>query len=130
MTLCISVGDGIQIVVTIITAIGLFLTFDANKNQLRIYNHQLKLNFFTDYTKRYQEIILNFPESINEDNFSFELLDKPVRDKTFRYMRAYFDLCSEEYHLNQKEHIDSDVWEVWEWGIKYAISKSAIKIAW
>lgn len=60
------------------------------------FKKQLQLNFFADYTKRYQEIILNFPENINEKNFQIDNLDAEIKNKTLRYMRAYFDLCSEE----------------------------------
>lgn len=81
------------------TAIGLIYT-------IRSFNKQQKLIVFMDYTKRYQEICLNFPENINEVDFSFDKLDKGTREKTLRYMRAYFDLCSEEYHLYLQKHID------------------------
>lgn len=134
---CISTSDWIQIGIGIITAIGIIIAItsniiaiNSNKNQLVIFNKQLKLNFFADYTKRYQEIILNFPENINTDNFSFDSIDKETRNKTLRYMRAYFDLCSEEFHLNENSYIDADVWEVWEGGIKYALTKKAFRDAW
>ena len=91
---------------------------------------QMQLNFFSDYTKRYQEIILNFPESINQKDFDFNILPKEERDKTLRYMRAYFDLCSEEYFLHKKKHIDEEMWGQWESGIKFAFSKTAFKKAW
>ena len=38
--------------------------------QSRSTRKQVKLQNFIEYTKRYQEIILNFPENINEKNFS------------------------------------------------------------
>lgn len=91
---------------------------------------QLSLSLFSEYTKRYQEIILNFPESVNQEDFDFNLLGKDERDKTLRYMRAYFDLCSEEYFLWKKGHIDDDTWREWESGIRYAYTKTAFKQAW
>lgn len=107
----------------LITAVALWFTVSSFKKQLQ-------LNFFADYTKRYQEIILNFPESINEENCKIESLDKEIKDKTLRYMRAYFDLCSEEYYLWKKGNIDNDTWKEWESGIKFAFSKPAFKQAW
>ena len=94
------------------------------------FTKQLKLNFFADYTKRYQEIILNFPENINEKKFDFEKLTPETKAKTLRYMRAYFDLCSEEYFLWKNGHIDNKVWEEWKSGIEYAMSKTAFQKAW
>ena len=107
----------------LITAVALWFTVTSFKKQLQ-------LNFFTDYTKRYQEITLNFPENINEESFKLEDLEKSVRDKTLRYMRAYFDLCSEEYYLWKKKNIDEDTWKEWETGIKFAFSKPAFRQAW
>ena len=45
-------------------------------------------------------------------------------------MRVYFDLCSEEFHLNKKGYIDEDVWKMWESGIQYALSKRAFQDSW
>lgn len=94
------------------------------------FKKQLQLQFFADYTKRYQEIILNFPENINESTFDLNSLDKCERDKTLRYMRAYFDLCAEEYFLWRKNNIDKETWSEWETGIKFALSKTSFKQAW
>src|ERR1035437_5873220 len=85
----ISWGDGAQIVIALLTIVIIFIAY----KQLKSLNSQLKLNFFTDYTKRYQEIILHFPENINRADFSFALLEKKEQDSTMRYMRVYFDLC-------------------------------------
>ena len=78
--------------------------------------------------------MLNFPESINQDNFDFDNLDKndetTIKDKTLRYMRAYFDLCSEEYFLHGQGKIGDNTWNEWQSGIKYAFSKTAFKKGW
>ncbi len=116
-------GTIISIITMLITAVALWFTISSFKKQLQ-------LNFFADYTKRYQEITLNFPENINEDNFKLENLEKSVKDKTLRYMRAYFDLCSEEYYLWKKKNIDDDTWKEWETGIRFAFSKPAFRQAW
>lgn len=105
MLICISTGDFIQILIVALMIGGLYLALRSNNQQLSTFNEQLKLNFFSDYTKRYQEIILHFPEDINEKDFDYKLSLKE-KDKTMRYMRAYFDLCSEEFYLNKKFKIE------------------------
>ena len=55
------IGDWIQSIGILIAIIALIITFVNNRDQSRILNNQLKLNFFADYTKRYQEIVLNLP---------------------------------------------------------------------
>jgi len=116
-------SDIIQLGMMLVTAVALFVTISN-------FRKQLQLNFFADYTRRYQEIILNFPESINKDSFDIDSLPSDVRDKTLRYMRAYFDLCSEEYYLKRKNNIDNDTWDEWKTGMQFAFSKSAFIQAW
>jgi len=113
-----------------ITIIGLFITTIALFISIRQFKKQLQLTFFADYTKRYQEILLNFPETINRKDFDFDKLDAEKKEKTLRYMRAYFDLCSEEYFLYKKGSIDKSTWKEWESGIKYTFSKTAFKNGW
>ena len=116
-------SDIIQLGIMLSTAGALLFT-------VRNFQKQLQLNFFAEYTKRYQEIILNFPESINESDFNFDKLNDEERSKTLRYMRVYFDLCSEEYFLWKSKHIDDKTWKEWESGIKYAFSKTAFREGW
>ncbi|RUO63949.1 hypothetical protein SAMN06297229_1885 [Pseudidiomarina planktonica] len=94
------------------------------------FKKQLKLNFFADYTKRYQEISLNFPVTVYENEFSYDNLSPEIREHTLRYMRAYFDLCSEEYFLNENKNLDKKTWKEWESGMKASFSKPAFRKAW
>lgn len=105
--------------------------YNQMERQLQNQNNQLKQNFFAEYTKRYQEIILHFPENINESSFLYEnLKGKRIQNQTMRYMRVYFDLCSEEFFLYKHGHLDPEVWKEWEAGMKFAFKKPAFKIAW
>lgn len=45
-------------------------------------------------------------------------------------MRVYFDLCSEEYFLHIKGHLDNEAWNEWEKGMEDAFKKRAFKEAW
>ena len=125
-----SFNECIQLLIAIGTIIGAFTAIYMSIQTSKNLSKQLKLNFFADYTKRYQEITLNFPESINDEDFDFNTLDDEIRDKTLRYMRAYFDLSSEEFFLWQEGNIDKKVWEEWKSGIEYAMSKTAFKKGW
>lgn len=99
--------------------------------QSRSTRKQVKLQNFIEYTKRYQEIVLNFPESINQDDFQLESIKlEETKNKTMRYMRAYIDLCFEEYMLHEKGFIDDDLWSIWKGGMETAFSKPAFQQAW
>ena len=113
-----------------ITSRSLKETIDQYKISIDQYKEQLQLTVFTDYTKRYQDIVINFPECINEEDFDFNKLDKDVKEKTLRYMRAYFDLCSEECFLYGQGKIGENTWKEWKSGIKYAFTKTAFKAGW
>ncbi len=124
------ISDWIQSIGLFLALIGLIITILNNRKQLLILNEQLKLNFFSDYTKRYQEIVLNFPENINQKDFDFSKLSEETRNKTLRYMRTYFDLCSEELDLFQAGYIHERIWRNWKEGIEFAFSKKAFIDAW
>ena len=114
-----------------LTFAGILLALAAIIYQNIANGKQLRLQNFSDYTKRYQEIILHFPESINEATFALEKLpDADVRNTTLRYMRAYFDLCFEEFTLADRKIIDKAVWAVWKEGIQFALSKPAFRESW
>lgn len=119
-----------EVIVVVVSILTLVITGGGLWIAIKQFNQQLRLNFFAEYTKRYQEIILNFPEKINELTFKISELSPEIQDHTLRYMRAYFDLCSEQYYLWRKGHLDEDVWEEWESGIKFALSKPAFQEAW
>ena len=123
-------ADLLQTLLLLVTIIGLIIAILYNRKQLQIFNEQLKLNFFADYTKRYQEIILNFPENINKESFNYDDLTIEIKAKTLRYMRAYFDLCSEEFDLWRDGYIKDRIWKNWKEGIEFAFSKKAFRNAW
>lgn len=123
-------ADWIQSFVLLVTIIGLIISILNNRKQVKAFNEQLKLNFFSTFTSRYQEIILNFPEEINEPDFDYNKLQTEDRSKVLRYMRAYFNLCSEEFDLWKAGKIEERIWENWKEGIEFSFSKVAFRNAW
>lgn len=59
---------------------------------------QYEFQFFAEYTKRYQDLILQMPKDIDTSSIYNKDIDV--------YMRLYFDLCSEEYYLHSEGVID------------------------
>ena len=120
----------IKEIIEVVSIIGVLIIAFVLWFSVRSIRKQLQLNFLSEYTKRYQEIFLNFPESITAECFRFDSLSKDEREKTLRYMRAYFDLCSEEYFLKRQKNIDDATWNEWKSGMQFAFSKSAFRQAW
>lgn len=126
-------AECIQIWTLVITGSGVLFALEGVIWQTVLTRQQIKLSFFADYTRRYQEIILHFPENINCKDFSFDKLkveDIETYNTTLRYMRAYFDLSSEEHYLASIGKIDSKIWNEWSDGIKFTFSKTAFRQAW
>lgn len=96
--------------------------------QIRSLRKQLLIQTFSDYTKRYQDIVLHFPEEINQ--MDFDLSSRGDRSQVMRYMRAYYDLCFEEFDLSRRKLIDRKVWDSWRDGMEFAFSKPAFQQAW
>lgn len=117
-------ADWISLSGAVATAIGVFIVW----LQTGKLTQQLTLQNYSDYTKRYQEIILNFPENVNDSAFSLQGCTD--YNKTMRYMRAYFDLCFEEWDLHSRKLINDETWSVWSHGIITALSKPAFVQAW
>jgi hypothetical protein len=78
--------------------------------QLRSLNLQTRLQNFAEYTRRYQQIVLHFPEDINASDFSLQ--GREDYDNVMRYMRAYYDLCFEAWYLHREGLIENDFWRV------------------
>ncbi|MDQ6988293.1 MAG: hypothetical protein Q9M19_00300 [Mariprofundaceae bacterium] len=115
-----TIGNMIAFCAALIAIIGLIIQSCSLKKQLYLQN-------FIAYTQRYQEIILHFPEHINESNFCLSSLKQDEKQNLMRYMRAYFDLCFEEFTLHKKGFMHQDLWLIWDEGIKSALSKPAFQ---
>ena len=90
---------------------------------MKMVKGQNQIQMFAEYTKRYQEIIVNMPRCI------YEGCDE-VNDDVLRYMQLFFNLCSEEHDLWTKGAISDDVWEKWLSGIKVNMNRPVYEKAW
>lgn len=126
----LSSSDKIHLALLTATILGLGIAIFHNGKQHTSLLQQMKLASFTDYTKRYEQIVLSFPEEIHQSDFQLTALEKADRDYILKYMRAYFDLCSEEYYLYTSDLIEQRIWELWEAGIAMNLSKPAFRQAW
>lgn len=114
--------DYIQFGICIISLATAIASCVAIVNTRKMAKKQYQFQFFTEYTRRYQELILNMPKDIDTSSIFNKDIDV--------YMRLYFDLCSEEYYLHSEGVIDDKVWSLWVDGISTAMSKQKFKTAW
>ena len=130
----LALGDLSQSILLACNVVGTFTTavlLIYTIRQLRAMSSQNWILIYSDYTKRYAEIIKNFPENINEPDFAYNKLGPEKRDKTMRMMRLYFDLCYEEHSMYYKyRKIEKDVWMDWKEGIEATVRNKAFRVAW
>lgn len=84
---------------------------------------QNKIMLFSEYTRRYQELLINMPPNM-------VCCTDHLNDEILIYMRLYFDLCSEEFHLWKKGMIPNQVWEMWKEGMQITTNRPIYKMAW
>ena len=122
-----SIDSWVQIVIatlyggTILTT--LYASMKEIQNANRRAEQQSNRMFFAEYTKRYQEIILAMPDDVFAGTAQ-------VNNTTLKYMRLYFDLCSEEYHLYMDGQVPEDVWENWVEGMRITTNLQLYRQCW
>lgn len=123
----ISVSDLIQLLMLIASTAAIIVSAVLNRQSIKASMDMVKvqnqIQMFAEYTRRYQDIIMNMPNSVYEDK---ETLDKNV----LRYMSLYFNLCSEEFDLHSKGIISPDVWSKWLTGFKNTMQHRIYQLAW
>lgn len=84
---------------------------------------QRRLMMFAEYTRRYQDIIMQMPDNIYLGN---AVLD----GRTLKYMNLYYDLCSEEYHLWRTGIVPQYIWTLWKDGMRITTQNEVYRQAW
>ncbi len=99
--------------------------------QLRSIAKQERLEHISQFAARYQNIFEKFPSDIGSEKFLQIKHSKSDTENVARQMRAYFDLCYEEWDLaTNRKLIDRKDWDELKGGIKKTIQKAAFSDAW
>lgn len=104
-----------EIISCVVAVVALVLSGCSIYMSKKSAREQLRLNFFIEYTKRYQEITIKI------------LSDK---QNEVCYQRLYIDLCSEEYYLKSRGHLPAEIWELWLDGMRFSIKSASLQTAW
>jgi hypothetical protein len=109
----------------LIGASGVFMALTNIRTQLRI-------AVFSEYTKRYADIVDRLPFDARRIGAQFEpeKLPDAERKEYLNAMRRYFNLCSEELYLRNSGRIARTTWKIWEEGIEDTVSWPGFEYAW
>lgn len=118
----------IPLVLSILSLLGTCIGYVVNKiyakklyNQTKAHHNSL---LFAEYTRRYQEIMIQMPDSV------FEGTAVASNSGVAKYMILYFDLCSEEFHLRSQGFIPDDVWNKWVEGMRLTVKSQIYYTSW
>ena len=94
-------------------------------------NKQLLISNINEYTKRYEDIIKNFPAIVIDDNFDINKLPIDEQETILCYMLIYFNLCYEEYILfHDLKLIDKKLWSIWKDAMEASFSRPSFRQCW
>ena len=114
---------------TAVAALVVWKQVGSLSEQVKVQSDQLRLQIYSDYTKRYQAIVMGLPEDINSATFKLTSKRKDYAS-TMRSLRTYYDLSFEQWDLHRRKLIDEESWKIWSGGIAAAMSKSAFRQGW
>jgi len=103
----------------ITTIISIYQIHKTSREAMRLN----RISIFAEYTKRYQDIILNMPPDLIS-------IDEKEETETTKYLRLYFDLCSEEYHLYTENLVPEEIWGNWCDGMKGRMKRPIFLSGW
>ena len=106
-------------------AIAAFSLWQSSKYNRRQWN----FNTFTHYTKRYDDIMGQFPDRGYAVRFELDreiLSNNEMRLAVLRYL----NMTSEEYYLWRDKYLDDRVWRIWEPEIKRTLKSPLFQREW
>jgi hypothetical protein len=102
-----------QLVAVPIAAIAIIVSLKGIRDQLW-------LSMFSEYTRRFGEIMDGLPFEARRPGSEFRLssLNLSEREHVLSVMRRYLNLCSEEHYLYRRGKVDRETWGIWQSGIR------------
>ncbi len=123
--------NSINLAINSLALLGVVIALFNLVFQMKSVKKQLELQNFLEYTRRYQDIMLNLPESIHVGTFKFSETRINENDlKAIRFIRAFYDLSAEEFFLHNNGLINNATWRLWKKGIFATINNRAFHEAW
>ena len=103
-----------DVMVALATFALVLITGVAGLLSLRGLREQLWLVTFSEYTRRYSEIMDALPFEVRRPGGQFDVEAMPVdeRDRALGAMRKYLNLCSEGLYLHNRGKIDGETNEM------------------
>ena len=119
-------------IVAIATVSGVLVAAGALLVALKGVRDQLWLHTFSEYTRRYSDIVQELPAESRRpgSHFSLKSLEPSERGRVLNAARGYLNLCSEEFYLHERGRIDDTTWAIWRQGMVETLRLPWIQETW
>jgi hypothetical protein len=120
------------LIVALASVAGVIVALVAIVVTVRGLRDQLWLQTFSEYTRRYGEIVRELPSEARHPGAQFIFDNLPVDEqgRVLNIARAYLNLCSEEYFLHSRGRIDNETWSIWRAGMVEVLRAPWIQTTW
>ena len=96
------------------TAIGILIGAVSIFIGMLMYKKQVNTQIFLEYTKRYDQLMEDWDESLRDSRLNMWDEDPPESYEIRRQALRYLNLCSEEYYLCHENLLYRKTWNIWE----------------
>ncbi len=117
-----------EIVVKSLTFVSIVIAAFSLWQSSKYNRRQWNFNAFTHYTKRYDDIMGEFPDQGYTLRFDLDhqILNNEVRIAVLKYL----NMTSEEYYLWCNNYLDDKVWKIWMPEIKRTLQTPLFQREW
>lgn len=121
-------SDWVTTITTVATILSVLIAGYALWRQLSSLRRQMAIQHFSEYARRYAEVVERLPERIHEPDC--HLADVGPVETTMPAIRTFFATCFEEWYLHKRGYFDQGMWDMWRRGMHNLLNKPAIREAW
>ena len=121
-------SDWVSILGTGATITSVVVAGYALWRQLAVLRRQMAIQHFSDYARRYAEIMERLPPRVHDPRCT--LADLGPSDAVMPAIRSFFATCFEEWYLHERGFFDQGMWDTWRLGMHNALAKSTFREAW
>ena len=95
-----------------------------------VYNRQMNVQVFLEYTKRFDEVMTTFPEYARWARRDLDAAPPHESPELTVAVLRYLNLCAEEFYLQRRGCLARDVWRIWEDELKSTLCSPLVQREW
>jgi hypothetical protein len=114
----------------ILAAVGPVLAAVSILIGVYVFRRQMNAQLFVEYTKRYEQVMLSYPEGLRDTRLDSMGVPPPESPELTVAILRYLNLCSEEFYLWERGYLSGDIWRIWESEIRRTLASPLYRREW